>query len=363
MEIRRPNTWNSGEAFQRYSQLTMPPGALDGVFVPLLRLLAQREKPFSERLKGVALVFAGDHQVVVDEGVSAFPQVVTAQMVCNFVAGGAAMSVLCRQRGASLHVVDVGVATPYDAPNFCPPGISFHNRNLARHRDGYGQGARNLARTAAMDEATFELAFGTGFELAQSVIAAEKPDYLIVGEMGIGNTTPATAVTCAVVGSTPAELVGGGTGISSSGKSRKAEVVQRALERHAREFGEQGARPATIMRSLGGFELAAMAGAALAAAENRVHILVDGVIATAAILPWAAQMELFREWLIAGHRSAEPSHHAALAKLGLSPMLDLGMRLGEGSGAAMAAGLLHDAHRLLNEMATFESAEVSGKEG
>ena len=367
MAIRNPKPFESSSAFAHYQQLTMPPGALERAFIPVLRALAQRtnaQAPWS--LNFCSALFAGDHGVAAAHPVSAFPQQVTGQMVANFAHGGAAMSVLSRRRHAPLYVVDVGVAYPYELPanHKMPSGITFWNKNLCQGAiagESYPTGARDLSATTALSEEAFVRAFAIGREVVTDAMKTSRPDFLMLGEMGIGNTTPATAIVCQCLDISPAQFVGAGTGINSSQKATKVEIITKALERHRKEFGAQANKPEIVLRSLGGFELAAIAGAATAAAENGIHILMDGTIATAALLPFALASSEFKAWLTAGHAGAEPAHRAALEALGLKALLTLDLRLGEGSGAALAAGILQDALALLNEMATFASAGVDDK--
>jgi len=344
----------------------MPPGALERAFNPVLRILAQKPqhtaKPFS--IKYAAAVFAGDHSVAKLHGVSAFPPEVTGQMVLNFVFGGAAMSALCRRRSAPLYVVDVGVAYHYDKPATTAKNITFLERNIAIGLLGsekYPSGASDITTTAALSPEAYRLALQVGRETVEKLIHDSNPDVIILGDMGIGNTTPSTAIICQTLGLSPEMLTGPGTGINAEQKSRKTTVISKAINRHNTEFTSAAANPEVIVRSLGGFELVAIAGAALAAAEYQKHILLDGIISTAAILPFALSSKEFRSWIICGHIGSEPSHQAAVNAIGEKALLNLDLRLGEGSGAALAAGIIDDALAMLNEMATFESAGVSDK--
>lgn len=366
METNRlPRDWHESQAFSLYQQLTMPPGALAGIFEPLLRVLAQQSqksnRPYALNL--AAAVFAGDHAVVPEEGVSAFPPSVTGQMVANFLTGGAAMSVLCGVRKILLSVVDVGVASTYPVPEKVATGVRYSDFNISRGRLGYEHGSRNLAKCSALDEEAFAAALFAGRKaFADITKASGRIDVLIVGEMGIGNTTPASAIIASTLNVDPSGVTGPGTGLTQPGIENKIRVIERALKRHHSEFAGE-TQPEITLRSLGGFEIVAMAGAALTAMEAGTHVLLDGVIATAALLPWVKHEQWRRHWLIPGHVSAEPAHRMALdaMKLTGTPLLDLGLRLGEGSGAALAAGLLLDALTLLNGMATFESAAVTNR--
>jgi nicotinate-nucleotide--dimethylbenzimidazole phosphoribosyltransferase len=357
--------FTSGPAFERYGRLTMPPGALHRLFEPALRILAQRDHspqtPFS--IHFASAVFAGDHGVAHSHPVSAFPQVVTGQMVANFVAGGAAMSVLSRHRGAHLCVVDVGVARsfPYALPASTASGVTFLSRNIpqAIRSERYDHGTADFTEQSAMSQKAFDAAFAAGAEAIDTLLHKGPCHAVMLGEMGIGNTTAATAVIAHTIGRDPREITGAGTGITDASRSKKAEVIAMAIERHKRELGASANNPSDIVRSLGGFELAAIAGAAHRAAEMKIHVLLDGVIATASLLPYLSANPALASWIIPCHMGAEPAHRAALQSIDAKPLLELDLRLGEGSGAALAAALISDAVAMLNEMATFESAAVS----
>lgn len=308
-------------ARERQAALTKPPGSL-GRLEELAVWAAAVQGRHPPRLDRVAIfVFAGNHGVV-ERGVSAYPPEVTAQMVANFEAGGAAINQLARSAGAELRVVAVEDLRP----------------------------TADFTVTAAMTEAEALRALRTGFE----AVAGEF-DLIAVGEMGIGNTTAAAAIAAAATGGTAARFVGPGTGRDAAGLRRKVEVVERALALHGGALD----RPFELLRRLGGFEIAAMAGAILSAGLQRVPVLLDGYVATAAaaVLHAAAPGSLAHT--VAAHRSAEPAHGLLLRHLELEPLFDLGMRLGEASGAAVAIGLVRAAVACHNGMATFESAGVS----
>jgi nicotinate-nucleotide--dimethylbenzimidazole phosphoribosyltransferase len=286
------------------------------------------------------VVMAGDHGVAT-EGVSAYPRAVTRQMLANFAVGGAAINVLARQVGARLVVVDMGVE---GEPT---PGVL--DRRVA-------SGTANLARGPAMSLAQARTAIAHGAELARDLVA-EGVGLIGIGEMGIGNTTSASALVALLTGAAPTEVVGRGTGVDDAGLARKQEVVARAVRLHAaaRE------KPLEALASVGGFEIAGLVGVALAAAANRVPVLVDGFISGAAALVAARLAPAVRGYLIASHRSAERGHAVVLERLGLAPLFDLDLRLGEGSGAALAMPLVDAALALYRDMATFESAGVADK--
>lgn len=329
-------------AAARQQQLTKPAGSLgrlESVAVQLAGLQGQ-VKPNLDRLW--IAIFAGDHGVVA-EGVSAFPQEVTGQMLLNFVSGGAAISVLARQLGASLEVVDLGTVTP----SLDLPGVRHLN---------LGPGTANFAQGPAMTVSQGEQALHAGRDSVLRAVAAGT-QLFIGGEMGIGNTTAASALACALLDCPVAHLVGPGTGLDAAGVSRKAQVIERALALHA----AQGHDPLQTLFNLGGFEIAALVGAYLACAQQGVAVLVDGFICSVAALVAVRLNPACRPWLLFGHRGAEPGHRHVLETLGAEPLLDLGLRLGEGSGAALAVPLLRLACDLYGQMATFAEAAVADR--
>ncbi|WP_027409794.1 nicotinate-nucleotide--dimethylbenzimidazole phosphoribosyltransferase [Anoxybacillus tepidamans] len=326
------------EVEHHVNQLTKPPGSL-GRLEQIVIELAKMTGSHAPRVTppGV-LVFAADHGVA-EEGVSAFPQEVTAQMVLNFVSGGAAVNVFSRQIGAKFAVVDVGVASDIPTEGFISQKIKY--------------GTDNFCAKEAMTRDEAKQAVLVGYEQAHRMIQ-EGIRCLIVGEMGIANTTAASAILAAISGETVERLVGKGTGISETVLAHKREVIERALELHRPDASD----PLDLLAKIGGLEIAAMAGAMLAAAENRIPILLDGFICTTAALVARLFHPNVVHYMIAGHRSQEPGHRVALQLLRKEPLLDLHMRLGEGSGASVAFPLLQFATNMLN-MATFESAKVS----
>jgi nicotinate-nucleotide--dimethylbenzimidazole phosphoribosyltransferase len=288
-------------------------------------------------------VFAGDHGVLA-EGVSPWPQEVTGQMVANFVAGGAAINVLARQAGASVTVVDIGVASDLDALGLAGAP------NLLRRR--VRAGTANLAAGPAMLDAEARQALDVGATVAHELVAGGARA-LVTGEMGIGNTTPSAALIAALLGRDPAAVTGRGTGIDDEALARKVAVIDRAL---ARVPGDPD--PIRLLAEVGGLEIAGLAGFIVGGASLRVPVVVDGVIAGAALLVAHALCPGVLPYVIAGHRSTEPGAAAVLDHLGLVPVLDLGLRLGEGSGACLALGVIEASARILQEMATFDSAAV-----
>ncbi|MEX5683659.1 MULTISPECIES: nicotinate-nucleotide--dimethylbenzimidazole phosphoribosyltransferase [Pseudomonas] len=330
------------QAEARQQQLTKPAGSLgrlESVAVQLAGLQG-RVKPTLDQLW--IAIFAGDHGVVA-EGVSAFPQAVTGQMLHNFVNGGAAISVLARQLGASLEVVDLGTVTP----SLNLPGVRHLN---------LGPGTANFVNGPAMTRAQGELTLQAGRDSAQRAIAAGA-QLFIGGEMGIGNTTAASALACALLDCPVLHLAGPGTGLDAAGVSHKAQVIERALALHGAHRGDA----LQTLFNLGGFEIAALVGAYLACAQAGVAVLVDGFICSVAALVAVRLNPDCREWLLFGHRGAEPGHRHVLETLNAEPLLDLGLRLGEGSGAALAVPLLRLACDLHGQMATFAEAAVADR--
>ncbi|KAB0496713.1 nicotinate-nucleotide--dimethylbenzimidazole phosphoribosyltransferase [Pseudomonas vancouverensis] len=330
------------QAQARQQQLTKPAGSLgqlESVAVQLAGLQG-RVKPTLDQLW--IAIFAGDHGVVA-EGVSAFPQEVTGQMLLNFVSGGAAISVLARQLGASLEVVDLGTVTP----SLNLPGVRHLN---------VGPGTANFVNGPAMTATQGEQALQAGRDSVERAIATGA-QLFIGGEMGIGNTTAASAVACALLDCPVASLTGPGTGLNAAGISHKAQVIERALALH----GAQGGDALQTLFNLGGFEIAALVGAYVACAQQGVAVLVDGFICSVAALVAVRLNPECRQWLLFGHRGAETGHRHVLETLGAEPLLDLGLRLGEGSGAALAVPLLRLACDLHGQMATFAEAAVADR--
>lgn len=285
-----------------------------------------------ERLECAIVVAAGDHGVT-GEGVSAYPQEVTAQMVANFAAGGAAVNVLARETGARVIVVDAGIARPFE-------------HELVR-AVRIGPGTANIAHGPAMGDDEARRALDAGRALAAEL---RDVDVVALGEMGIGNTTSASALTAALLGVDPVLVCGRGTGLDDAGVVRKVETVRRALAANA------GREP---LAALGGYEIAFLAGLTLGCAAQRTVVLLDGFITSIAALAAVRLEPRAGEALVAAHLSPEPGHRLVLDELGLEPLLVLGLRLGEGSGAALALPLLHASIAILREMATFGDAGVT----
>jgi len=329
------------DARAHQAQLTKPTGALGRLEEIACWFAARQGQRLPEALHPAIVVFAADHGVV-REGVSAYPREVTAQMVRNFAAGGAAINVLARRCAAMLSIVDVGV----DA--------DLSDVDMLEHAKVRAHGSGNIAREPAMTDGQYWEAVGIGEEMAARAISAGA-NLLIAGDMGIGNTTASAAVICELGGLTPERVVGRGTGVDDATYCRKLAVVEQALARAA------GTPSHDVLRELGGLEIAAMAGFYRAAARHGVPVLLDGFISAAAAMAAVAWDVRVSGWMLASHVSAEQGHRLALRELGLTPLLDLGMRLGEGTGAALAVPLLNAALALHREMATFASAGVSDR--
>ncbi|MEU4239958.1 nicotinate-nucleotide--dimethylbenzimidazole phosphoribosyltransferase [Actinoplanes sp. NPDC026619] len=325
------------------SRLTKPAGslgALEELSVRLAGLAGVCPPPLPA--PAAVAVFAGDHGVHA-QGVSPWPQEVTAQMVANFLAGGAVVNAFARQAGADVTVVDVGVATPLST------GPGLIEANVRR-------GTRDMTVEPALTRDEALAAVEAGIRVATQLIDGGAK-ILLTGDMGIANTTPAAALIAAFTGCTAEQATGRGTGIDDATHAHKITVVASALERHAPDPAD----PLGVLAAVGGLEHAAIAGFILAGAAHRVPVIVDGVIAASGALAAAAFAPDAVAAMIAGHLSAEPGAAVALAHLGLEPLLDLGMRLGEGSGAVLALPVVAAAVRVLHEVATFDSAGVSEK--
>ncbi|MEI4272508.1 nicotinate-nucleotide--dimethylbenzimidazole phosphoribosyltransferase [Klenkia sp. LSe6-5] len=328
-------------ARERLDRMTKPPGSL-GVLEDVAAQLAGTAGVCPAPLPAPAAVavFAGDHGVHA-QGVTPWPQEVTAQMVANFAAGGAVVNAFAASLDADVVVVDVGVATPSH------PAPGFLDRNVRR-------GTADLAEGPAMTLDEARRAVEVGIEVATG-LAAEH-GCLVTGDMGITNTTASAALVCAFTGASPDDATGRGTGIDDPTLARKVAVVERALARL-----DGGRDPLTVLAELGGLEHAALAGFVLGAAAARVPVVLDGVIAGSAALVAAALCPAALEHSFAGHVSAEPGHALALRHLGLRPLLGLDLRLGEGTGALLAVPLVAAAARALADVATFDAAGVTEK--
>jgi nicotinate-nucleotide--dimethylbenzimidazole phosphoribosyltransferase len=343
-EIRPLDGAAAATARRHLDSLTKPRGSLGRLEELAEHLAAIQGRAPSVDHKAL-LIFAGDHGVA-GRGVSAYPSDVTPQMVLNFLRGGAAANVLARQAGATVTVVDIGVDYDFGGDFGEVPGLV--SRKIRR-------GTRDLCVEDAMTAEECLRAIDAGIELAREHVG-RGAGCLIAGEMGIGNTTAATATFCALYGLVPSDVVGRGTGVDDPGLLRKCEAIELALARHEARANDG---PLEILASLGGYEIAAIAGLAIAAAATRTPLIVDGFIATAGAAIAVALDARIRDFLFFGHRSNERAHHTVLQRLEARPLLDLDMRLGEGTGALLASHLLEAACRVYAEMATFATAGVS----
>jgi len=358
-----PDSRAESEARARQLQLTKPPGSLGRLEELACWFAARTSNPIPEISHSEIFVFAADHGVA-SQGVSAFPQSVTGQMVANFAGGGAAINVLAMLEKCPIQVVDVGVASD-DEP---PPSV---------RREKVRAGTRDLLVEAAMTDEELTAALDVGARCAREAIQ-RGAQLLIAGDMGIANTTAAACLICAFTDTMPEQVVGRGTGVDDAGLARKREVVTAALARARKaivtpdspsagtgkaagtpELPSAGARK--MLAHVGGLEIAAMAGFYIEAARSGVPVLLDGYISGAAALAAVRLEPCTVRWMLASHRSAEGGHGYALQALGLNPLVDLGMRLGEGSGAALTLPIIQAALALHRNMATFTSAGVDGK--
>ncbi|NJN19066.1 MAG: nicotinate-nucleotide--dimethylbenzimidazole phosphoribosyltransferase [Oscillochloris sp.] len=329
-------------AAARQDRLTKPQGALGRLEQLAIQIAAitGRERPQIRR--PAVVVMAADHGVA-QRGVSAYPSEVTTQMVLNFLAGGAAINVLARHVGAEVLVVDMGVAA----------GLPEHPALIRRP---VASGTADMTIEPAMSRAQAQQAVETGIAVVQEAIAAGI-DLVATGDMGIGNTTASSAIVAALSGVTPAEVTGRGTGVDDAGLARKIAVIEQALALH-RPDPRDGL---DVLAKVGGFEIGGLAGVMLGAAARRVPVVIDGFISGAAALLAYALAPQIQPYLIAAHRSVERGHQAVFTRLDSEPLFDLGLRLGEGSGAVLAQSLCIAACRILDEMATFGEAGVSNR--
>lgn len=331
-------------ARERQNMITKPAGSLGRLEELSIQLAGMMGKPMPVIRNKTIIIMAGDHGVVA-EGVSAYPQEVTRQMVLNFLAGGAAINVLARHVDAKVVVADMGVARE----------IPTTSETLIRRK--IGAGTMNLARGPAMSREQAEESVQSGIEIALGEIF-KGADILGAGDMGIGNTTPSAAIACALMSVLPDKIAGHGTGINDEGLERKISAIVWGLENN-RPNTEDGL---DVLAKVGGFEIGGLAGVMIGAASKRVPVMVDGFISTAAAMIAVTIAPQCKKYLIAAHRSRENGHMLMLEWLGLKPLLDLDMRLGEGSGAVIGISLAEAACKVLSEMATFAEAGVSEKD-
>lgn len=324
----------------RLDRLTKPRGSLGRLEELAIRYVGITGEEQPKVPSAVVLTFAADHGVT-DEGVSAYPREVTAQMVLNFLRGGAGVNVLASHVGADVQVVDIGVDHDFG------PLPRLIVKKVAR-------GTKNFLREPAMSVAQAIQALEVGVALANQ-LAAQGIGLLGTGEMGIGNTTPSAAITAVLTGETVAQVTGRGTGIDDEGYRRKVEVIEQAILRHHPNPDD----PLDVLSKVGGLEIAGLAGLILGGAAHRIPVVLDGFIAGAAALIAVKLQPRCRDYLIASHQSVERGHGVILTQLGLMPLFDLSLRLGEGTGACLGIGLVQAAIKILTQMATFDEAGVS----
>ena len=326
--------------------LTKPLGSLGMLEDIAAQIVSIRQEDFAEPLRKAVYIFAADHGITA-EGVSAYPSEVTRQMVLNFLAHGAAINVLAKLHRVELNVVDVGVNAHFDAVDGL---LNCKVRN----------GTRNMLHEAAMSDAELAQALEVGFRLAAET-RAKGQSLLAVGEMGIGNTTAASAITSVLTDKPVALVTGKGTGLDVGAQAHKRQIIEAVVQKHFSTVGLDAAAPdpLEVLRCVGGLEIAAMTGLILGASRSGIAVIADGFISTAAAAIAFAIEPRVRGYLFAGHRSEEPGHRVLLEYIGLKPILSLNMRLGEGTGAVLAMPIIESALCLYNEMATFASASVS----
>jgi nicotinate-nucleotide--dimethylbenzimidazole phosphoribosyltransferase len=329
------------KAAARQDHLTKPARSLGRLEEISIKLAGMKADPFPRVDRKTVIVMAADHGVAL-EGVSAYPAEVTRQMVLNFLYGGAAINVLARQAGANVVIVDMGVASEFD------PSI----QGLMRRKIAYG--TKNIAKGPAMTCAEAEKAISEGMDVLAGV-AVNGLDLVATGDMGIGNTTPSSAIVAVMTGLPVASVTGRGTGVDDAGLAHKVQVIEQAIA-----LNQPNPKDALdVLSKVGGLEIAGLAGVMIAAAARRIPVVVDGFISTAAAMIAVGLVPDVRNYLFSAHQSVEIGHQAMLKHLELEPLLDLNLRLGEGTGAALAFLLIEASARILREMATFDEAGVS----
>ncbi len=331
------------QAVAHLEQLTMPHWALGDLMDLAVDLAGMTRSLAPEVKRKKVVIMVGDHGVTV-EGVSRYPSEVTAQMVYNFVAGGAGINALARQAGAGVVVVDMGCATDLS-------GLAKEGKIISKK---IGPGTDNIAHGAAMTRTHAVMAVEAGIEVANQL--APEVDVFGTGDMGIGNTTPSTAIVAALTGKSVAELTGRGTGLDDDQFAHKKKMLERILQ-----INKPDSKDALdVLAKVGGFEIGGIAGLIIGAAANRKPVVVDGFISTAGAMIACALEPFVRDFIICAHRSMEQGHGAMQEKIGCTPLLDLNLRLGEGTGAALAMNLVEAAVAVLTEVATFADAGVTG---
>jgi len=328
-------------ARMRQNQLTKPPGSLGRLEEISIRLAGMKADPCPSVSRKAVIVMAADHGIAA-EGISAFPAEVTKQMVMNFLQGGAAVNVLARQAGASLTIVDIGVASDFD-PSL--PGLL--QRKVAR-------GTRNMVRGPAMTRKEAERAIGVGMEVLDKE-AENGLDLLATGDMGIGNTTPSSAIASVLTGLPVSAVTGRGTGLTDAGLANKVKVIERAIALNRPDLKDA----VDVLCKVGGLEIAGLAGVMIASAARRIPVVVDGFISTAAAMIAIGLVPDVRNYLFGSHESVEIGHRVMHKYLGLTPLINLNLRLGEGTGAVLTFHLIEAASRIIREMATFAEAGIN----
>jgi nicotinate-nucleotide--dimethylbenzimidazole phosphoribosyltransferase len=339
--IKTPDQSLNADAQAKIDGKTKPLGSLGVLESVAVQMCAIQNTLMPEIARRSLCVFAADHGIA-RAGVSAYPAEVTAQMVLNFLAGGAAINVFCRQHNIGLHIADMGVDADFNAQS------GLINQKIRR-------GSANFLEEPAMSTAEARATFEAGATVFEQIWDKERPAIFAVGDMGIGNTTASAAIIAAVTGQIAREVTGRGTGIDDDGLAKKIACIEKALAKHQIDTTDA----AEILHKVGGLEIGGIAGAILAAAAKGIPVVLDGVIATAGALIAHTANPKVVHYLFAGHRSVEIGHRAALDHLGLHPLLDLDLRLGEGTGAALAISIIDSACRIMCEMASFTEAGVS----
>ncbi len=341
--IKPIDTATMEKAREHTAKLALPPRALGRLHEISERICSIHQSLETDIADKAVIVMAGDHGVV-EEGVSAFPQEVTGEMVKNFIAGGAGINVICRHVGAEVYVVDMGIKVDLE-----PQDMFFVHK--------LGQGTANLSQGPAMSKEDAEKSILYGFERATRLFE-NGVNLLGTGDMGIGNTTPSAAIGAVITGADLVDMVGRGTGVDDDGLARKREAIRKGMEINKPDPTDG----IDVLSKVGGFEIGGIAGCILAGAYHSKPVIVDGFISTAGALVAHALNPAVSHYMFAGHCSEEPGHKIMLNHLGLEPILDLGLRLGEGTGGALAMGVMDAAVKVFSEVLTFEQAGVSGKE-
>lgn len=353
---QQPCQQSADKARARQAVLTKPAGSLGVLETIAIQFAAWQKKERAHVDQIMIRVFAADHGVYA-QNVSAFPQEVTMQMILNFLNGGAAISVLSEREDAHFSVVNMGIATPLPMTDAVLKHPKLINIDIA-------QGTADFSVTTAMTEAQTDQALATGQHIiSRHLNESKRVDLFIGGEMGIANTTSASAIYCALLGISAIKACGPGTGLDSKGVAHKAKVIEDALQIHFLNHSDFNTKVDAydVLKKLGGFEIAGLVGAYIAAAQHQIPSLIDGFISTAAALIASELNPSCRDWFMFSHQSAEPAHILALKHMNAKPLLDFGMRLGEGSGAAVCIPLLKSALTLHQQMATFEEAAIAGQ--